>query len=105
QHAEGRGPGCSNGIRGLRPGDPAAGSTSPDDTAIIRPMPKPVTPLLASDCVCFDASGRLLLIRRANTPFKGQFALPGGFIDVGETVEDGCRRELMEETGIKAGRL
>lgn len=68
-------------------------------------MPKPVTPLLAADCVCFDARGRLLLIRRANPPFKGQYALPGGFIDVGETVEDGCRRELMEETGITAGRL
>ena len=68
-------------------------------------MPKPVTPLLAADCVAFDAKGRLLLIRRGNPPFHGQFALPGGFVDVGETVEAACRRELLEETGVKAGRL
>ncbi|MFM9942072.1 MAG: NUDIX domain-containing protein [Hyphomicrobiaceae bacterium] len=68
-------------------------------------MAKPVTPLLAVDCVAFDGKGRLLLIRRGNPPFQGQYALPGGFVDVGETVEDACRRELMEETGIKAGKL
>jgi 8-oxo-dGTP diphosphatase len=68
-------------------------------------MPKPKTPLLAADCVVFDAKGRALLVRRRNPPFKGQFALPGGFVDIGETVENACRRELQEETGIKAGKL
>ncbi|MBO0765955.1 MAG: NUDIX hydrolase [Hyphomicrobiaceae bacterium] len=68
-------------------------------------MPKPRTPLLATDCVVFDGSGRVLLVRRKNPPFQGQFALPGGFVDIGETVEHACRRELMEETGVKAGRL
>jgi len=68
-------------------------------------MAKPVTPLLAVDCVVFDAENRLLLIRRANAPFRGLHALPGGFVDVGETVEQACRRELAEETGVKAGRL
>ncbi len=68
-------------------------------------MAKPVTPLLAVDCVVFDAEDRLLLIQRANAPFRGLYALPGGFVDVGETVEQACRRELLEETGIKAGRL
>lgn len=66
---------------------------------------KPVTPLLAADCVVIDAKGRLLLIRRGNPPFQGQHALPGGFVEVGESVEDACRRELMEETGVKAGKL
>lgn len=68
-------------------------------------MAKPVTPLLAADCVVLDASGRVLLIRRGHPPFEGQYALPGGFVDVGETVEDACRREVLEETGVKVGKL
>ena len=68
-------------------------------------MPPPRTPALTTDCVVVDAKMRVLLIRRANPPFKGQYALPGGFVEIGETVEAACRRELMEETGVKAGRL
>ncbi|HEY7083600.1 MAG TPA: NUDIX hydrolase [Hyphomicrobiaceae bacterium] len=68
-------------------------------------MPLPRTPALTVDCVAIDGQGRLLLIRRKNPPFAGKYALPGGFVDVGESVEDACRRELMEETGIKASRL
>jgi 8-oxo-dGTP diphosphatase len=65
---------------------------------------RPKTPLLTVDCVVFDRAGRLLLIRRANSPFKGAYALPGGFVDVGETVEKAALRELREETGI-AGKI
>jgi 8-oxo-dGTP diphosphatase len=68
-------------------------------------MAKPKTPLLAVDCAVFDAKGRVLLIRRGNPPFKGCFALPGGFVDVGETVEAACLRELEEETGVRARKL
>lgn len=57
-------------------------------------------PALTVDCVVFDAEGRLLLIRRANEPFKGRYALPGGFVDAGETVEQAALRELREETGV-----
>lgn len=65
----------------------------------------PKQPALAADCVVFNSDGALLLIRRRNAPFKGRFALPGGFLEYGETTETGARRELMEETGIKAKSL
>ncbi len=66
---------------------------------------KPVTPLLTVDCVAMDGKGRTLLIKRGHPPFQGHYALPGGFVDVGETVEDACRRELLEETGVIAKKL
>ena len=47
----------------------------------------------------------ILLIRRKNEPFKGMWALPGGFMEMEETLEECARRELEEETGIKAGEL
>jgi 8-oxo-dGTP diphosphatase len=68
-------------------------------------MAVPKTPLLTVDCVLIDKTGQVLLIRRQNPPFKGRHALPGGFVDIGETVEDACRREMLEETGVKVGRL
>ncbi len=68
-------------------------------------MAFPATPALTTDCVVFDPSGRVLLIKRKNAPFKGEYALPGGFVEIGETLDDACRRELREETGIVAGML
>ena len=68
-------------------------------------MPKPETPLLTVDAVVFDAQDRVLLIRRKNPPFQGELALPGGFVDIGETVEDACRRELLEEAGVTIKRI
>jgi len=65
----------------------------------------PAGPALTVDCVVFDAEDRLLLIRRRNEPFKGHYALPGGFVDIGETVETAARRELKEETSVEAGGL
>jgi 8-oxo-dGTP diphosphatase len=68
-------------------------------------MAMPRTPLLTTDCVLFDRDGRVLLIRRKNEPFQGAYALPGGFVDIGETVEAACRREVLEEAGIAVGEL
>ena len=68
-------------------------------------MARPETPALTADCVVFDSQDRVLLIRRGRPPFEGDYALPGGFVEVGETVEDACRRELKEETGIEVRDL
>jgi 8-oxo-dGTP diphosphatase len=59
---------------------------------------------LTVDCVVFgfdEAELKVLLIRRGLAPFKGKWALPGGFVRVDETVDEAARRELLEETGLK----
>ncbi len=56
------------------------------------------------DCVIFHGES-VVLIRRGHEPFKGYYALPGGFVDVNETVEEACRRETLEETGLVVNDL
>lgn len=68
-------------------------------------MSPPRTPLLTADCVIVSPGRGVLMVRRKFPPFKGALALPGGFVEVGETVEQAARRELEEETGIKATDL
>lgn len=62
-------------------------------------------PAVTVDCVVFgfDASQpdlMILLIQRADPPFKDHWALPGGFVDIDETVDTAAKRELEEETGM-----
>ncbi len=61
-------------------------------------------PALTADCVIFGFDGnglKLLLIERGIEPYKGYWALPGGFMKMNETIDECARRELFEETGIK----
>jgi 8-oxo-dGTP diphosphatase len=65
-------------------------------------MPTPKTPLLAADCIIelADRPGRpIVLIQRRNPPFG--WAIPGGFVDIGERVEDAAVREALEETSLQ----
>jgi 8-oxo-dGTP diphosphatase len=59
---------------------------------------------LTVDCVVFgfdEGELKVLLIERGLEPFKGRWALPGGFVRVDETLDEAARRELVEETGLK----
>jgi 8-oxo-dGTP diphosphatase len=46
-------------------------------------------------------NGRALLIRRASEPLRGEWSIPGGMLELGETLEEGVARELLEETGLQ----
>lgn len=60
-------------------------------------------PAVTTDVVIFsirDSRLKLLLIKRAGDPYRGKWALPGGFVDINESLDQGARRELQEETGL-----
>ncbi len=60
-------------------------------------------PAMTADCVVFGFDGRrlnVLLIERGIEPYKGMWALPGGFMNIDESIEECAMRELREETGV-----
>ena len=62
----------------------------------------PSRPFLAVSLAVFRKE-RVLLIARRKPPFENVFTLPGGHVELGETLEAACLRELEEETGVRAG--
>jgi len=63
-------------------------------------VPAPNCPLLTVDAVIVDPERGVALICRRSPPFAGCWALPGGFVEVGEECEAACVREVHEETGL-----
>lgn len=65
-------------------------------------------PAVATDCVIFGFDGiniNVLLIQRGIEPFKGRWALPGGFLKMDESADECARRELEEETSLKNAKM
>ncbi len=65
-------------------------------------------PAVTADCVIFGFDGvgiKVLLIQRGIEPYKGKWAFPGGFMNIDETIEECAKRELEEETGLKASSV
>lgn len=63
-------------------------------------MTKYRTPSLTADIFIFDDEFNFILIKRKNNPYKDCWALPGGFVEYGESVETAAIREAKEETNI-----
>ncbi len=59
----------------------------------------PERPILGVGALIFD-NARILLVERGREPLKGYWSLPGGVLETGETLKDGIRREVLEETGL-----
>jgi mutator protein MutT len=60
----------------------------------------PERPIIGVGAVIFDDEHRVLLVKRAHEPLKGEWSLPGGAVDVGETLVGAIAREVLEETGL-----
>jgi len=59
----------------------------------------PEAPLVGVGAVIVD-EGRVLLVRRGHEPMKGHWSLPGGLLELGESLIEGVAREVQEETGL-----
>ncbi len=60
----------------------------------------PERPVAGVGAVVFDAAGRVLLVKRRHAPLKGEWSLPGGAVELGETLAAAVAREVLEETSL-----
>jgi ADP-ribose pyrophosphatase YjhB (NUDIX family) len=60
----------------------------------------PDQPVVGVGAVVLDDHGRVLLVKRAHAPRQGEWSLPGGRVELGESLIDATRREILEETGL-----
>ena len=60
----------------------------------------PDRPIVGVGGVIVDAN-RVLIVRRGHEPLKGEWSIPGGAVEIGETLEVACAREVLEETGLE----
>lgn len=60
----------------------------------------PAQPLVGVGAVVFDDAGRVLLVKRGREPGLGRWSLPGGLLELGETLKEGVAREVYEEAGL-----
>ena len=79
-------------------------SQSREEYCYEHPRPSVTVDIVLFYCAAKDYK-EVLLIKRGQEPFKGQWALPGGFVDKDESLERAALRELEEETGIRRVRL
>ncbi|CAM9115559.1 unnamed protein product [Phaeothamnion confervicola] len=73
---------------------------SGDDNKYLYKYPRPSVTVDSCIFVVEEAQPWILLIKRSRDPFAGSWALPGGFLDPNEDLQDAARRELLEETGV-----
>src|SRR5918993_2776604 len=88
--------------RGHRTGGAVVGATKKKTFAYPYPRPSLTVDVAL---VTREARPRVLLIQRKADPFRGKWALPGGFVDENERLIDAARRELKEETGVEQADL
>jgi ADP-ribose pyrophosphatase YjhB (NUDIX family)/ketosteroid isomerase-like protein len=81
----------------------ATSAPRPAGAELVRPQsPReyPSQPVVGIGAIVIDGAGRVLLVKRRYEPLAGQWSLPGGALEVGETLEAGVAREIREETGL-----
>lgn len=65
----------------------------------------PEMPLMGVGAIIVDDERRVLLVQRGHEPMKGHWSIPGGLVELGETLDEALRRETREETGLEIENL